>query len=231
MSEPILVGTRGWDHPAWRGGFYPEELPADWRLTYYNNLLRAVLVPGDSWTGIAEPDVRRWAEDSDPAFRFVLELPDEVARPGPPRAPMASLTEFFRTVAPIHAQIAGLFVRVAQGAPLDVSWLDALLTGIGTAHRVCVDLPPAWRVDAALGMLARHGSGLCWRADHEPEPVPGGRLLIALSNEGAARRQRAIVEKLVAGCRDEAAGGLFFEGERAAESAAQARQIAELMGV
>lgn len=231
MNVPILVGTRGWDHPVWRGGFYPEELPADWRLTYYNNLLRAVLVPGDSWTGIAEPDVRQWAEDSDPAFRFVLELPDEVARPGPPRAPMASLTEFFRSVAPIHAQTAGLLVRVAPGASLDVSWLEALLAGIGTAHRVCVDLPSAWRVDAALEALARHGCGLCWRADSEPDPVPGGRLLIALSSEGTARGQRVIVEKLAAGCRDGAIGGLFFEGERAAESASQARLIAELMGV
>ncbi len=34
----------GWDHPAWQGSFYPDDLPADWRLTYYANEVPGVLL-------------------------------------------------------------------------------------------------------------------------------------------------------------------------------------------
>ena len=34
MTEPLMIGTRGWDHGAWAGGFYPPELPDDWRFSF-----------------------------------------------------------------------------------------------------------------------------------------------------------------------------------------------------
>jgi len=31
VNEPILIGTRGWNHAS-GGDFYPAELPDDWRF-------------------------------------------------------------------------------------------------------------------------------------------------------------------------------------------------------
>jgi len=45
VNSQLLIGTCGWDHGHWCGPFYDPDLPTDWRLTYYANLLRAVLVP------------------------------------------------------------------------------------------------------------------------------------------------------------------------------------------
>jgi hypothetical protein len=231
MPHPLLIGTRGWDHDNWMGGFYPPELPREWRFCLYSNNLRAVLVPHDTWERVAEVDVQRWVEDSDPAFRFVLELPARVCEPAPLRTLSAPLTAFFHIVAPIRAQIAGLLVRVADAVAPEVSWLDGLLTELGASHPLCADLPPAWCTPQARRVLARHGAGLCWRADSEPAPTSGGRLIVALTGEGAARRQRAIVEKLAAVRADDTTVGLFFEGSKAAEYAGQTRLIAEMMGV
>jgi hypothetical protein len=41
-------------NPAWRS-FYPEDLPADWRLAYYAHFWRDLLVLADDWTA--------WVED------------------------------------------------------------------------------------------------------------------------------------------------------------------------
>jgi uncharacterized protein YecE (DUF72 family) len=231
MSDSILIGARGWDHPGWHGGFYPEELPADWRLTYYNNLLRAVLVPAETWEEVGDGELRQWAEDTDAGFRFVLELPAALSRPQPLRALTAPLTGFFRAVAPIHALTAGLLVAVPPDAVPEASWLDGLLAELGPARPVCVDLPPAWRTPHALRVLARHAAGLCWHADDEPAPVAGGRLLVALSAQEQPRAQRAILEKLAAWRRNEARAGLFLTGPNAAEQAGKTRLIAEMMGV
>jgi len=73
--EPWLrVGTRGWDHPAWHGRFFPADLPEEWRLTYYAAAAQAVLVPREQWAEAGEPAWQAWARDVPPVFRFYLEL-------------------------------------------------------------------------------------------------------------------------------------------------------------
>jgi len=69
----MLIGTIGWDWPDWTGTFYPENLPEDWRLSYYSVRLRAVLIPAEAWASAGEQIFATWCEDGDPEFRFVVE--------------------------------------------------------------------------------------------------------------------------------------------------------------
>ena len=80
----LSIGARGWLHPAWqqglRGGFYPEDLPPEWRLDYYANEFRQVLVPADDWQQADSDAIELWSEAVDPEFRFYIELPDALDR-------------------------------------------------------------------------------------------------------------------------------------------------------
>ena len=73
MTEELMVGTFGWDYPAWVGAYYPDDLPDDWRFGYYSNDFRSVLVPSDHFTGTGA-DISEWAEDCDESFRFVVQV-------------------------------------------------------------------------------------------------------------------------------------------------------------
>ncbi len=252
VAEPILVGARGWVHPKRAGGFYPEELPSDWRFAYYSNYLRSVLVPSETWKNTGIEEVREWVEDSDPEFHFVLELPDALSHPTPEIG--RSLEDFLKTVEPIAPQTAGFLLRPSPRAAPDRSWLERMLIALGGRHPLCVDLPPPWRTEDMPALPAQHGAGVCWRPEEEPTPRPGGRLLVALSREGAPRAQRRILEQLIQwhgernwahAVRPKGAGhgqpasqwqgksrraALFFDtGEAAVEQAKQARLIAELL--
>lgn len=232
MSEPILIGTRGWEHEDWRGGFYPPELPADWRLCYYSNLLRAVLVPGETWETAGVEDARQWVEDSDSAFRFVLELPAALSHPVPTGAIPGRLTEFFRLIGPIRAQVAGLVIRVTPESPPDRAWLEALLRSLAQTYPICADLPGAWRALEYTECLARHHAGLCWRGGSEPAPHPGGGLMVALSQEREPKAQRRLLEALTHWQGAQGVAALIFDTpEKAPECARQARLLAELMAV
>jgi hypothetical protein len=71
----VEIVTRGWDLHDEAGYFYPRDLPADWRLTFFSNAFPAVLIPANLWVR-ASPRLRRdWAEDVHDGFRFYLELP------------------------------------------------------------------------------------------------------------------------------------------------------------
>ncbi|MHB1401037.1 MAG: hypothetical protein ACYCWB_01425 [Thiobacillus sp.] len=69
----VLVGASGWQHPAWRGGFYPEDMPDDWLLSYYNTQLQAVYLPAAVWQAASEATWAQWLYDTRDGFYFVLE--------------------------------------------------------------------------------------------------------------------------------------------------------------
>ena len=170
MAESILIGTRGWDHPKWSGGFYPDALPADWRFSFYCNQLRAVLLPAEAWSAAPAAEVGAWAEDAFPEFRFVVEL-------------SAGSPSSLQILEPIRPQVAGLLLR-APATP-DKDWLAARLAELTASFPVCVDLPPEARAPDLLACLTQYDAGLCWHADIEPEPRPSGRLMVALAAAAA----------------------------------------------
>ncbi len=70
----VELGAVGWDHDRWCGGFYPHDLPREWRLTCYANEYRTVLIPEIYWLGGNIPEYRQWYEDVPDDFRFYLFL-------------------------------------------------------------------------------------------------------------------------------------------------------------
>lgn len=72
----VLVGATGWAHSAWRGRFYPEDMPDDWMLSYYNTQFSAVYLPAVVWQAASEATWGQWLYDTRDGFCFVLEPGD-----------------------------------------------------------------------------------------------------------------------------------------------------------
>lgn len=69
------VGARGWQHEDWAGSFYPDDLPADWRLAYYNHFFTCGYLDYQDWAQQTETTLAQWLTDTLPRFRLVLETP------------------------------------------------------------------------------------------------------------------------------------------------------------
>lgn len=76
MLAELVVGTYGWEHPAWLDVYYPDDLPEDWRLGYYANEFGCVVVPSGIWGAASQATIEQWLEDVGEDFMFFLELPD-----------------------------------------------------------------------------------------------------------------------------------------------------------
>jgi uncharacterized protein YecE (DUF72 family) len=55
--------------------FYPEGLPTDWQLSYYNTQFRCVYLPTELWTSSTDQEVASWLQDTHENFQFVLQAP------------------------------------------------------------------------------------------------------------------------------------------------------------
>ena len=228
MNEAILIGTRGWNHAS-GGDFYPAELPDDWRFCYYSNNLRSVLVPQELWDSVQRADVAQWQEDSDPAFRFVLELPAGLGDSFEQSKPDRRLEAFLDKAEPIAPRIAGLLLRIKSDTKLLPEPFENLLGRLAGIAPVCVDLPEGpWRDPQVYAVLRRQDAGRVWHCAQEPAPPPGGRLMLALAPPAPPREVRHWIEQLASWPGSQA--GIFFD-ENAAKTAQEARLIAELMAV
>jgi len=90
-STLVFVGATGWEHPAWRGRFYPHDLPDDWQLSYYNTQFQAVYLPAAVWQAASEANWTQWLNDTQESFHFVLEAgPAAAAEPASERVMLAT---------------------------------------------------------------------------------------------------------------------------------------------
>jgi len=72
-SQLVFIGAVNWTHPAWNGGFYPDDLPDDWLLSYYNTQFHAVYLPNSVWQTVPESTWLEWLNETHEGFVFVLE--------------------------------------------------------------------------------------------------------------------------------------------------------------
>jgi hypothetical protein len=78
LKQTINVGAYGWLHPHWINTFYPEDLPADWRLGYYSNEFNTVLVPSFYWQEHSLTDCAALLDDAHSGFQFFIECDDRI---------------------------------------------------------------------------------------------------------------------------------------------------------
>lgn len=201
----FLVAARGWRHPVWAVDFYPEGLPEDWRLSYYSNEFRAVVVPADYWPTVDALEVERWQEDTDEAFQFFLEVAD--LRTG--------WVDFSALVAPLAGQIGGILLRPAR-CDADLAQLELSLQRARQLAPVAVILPPGL-VPTAAGRqrLLDHGIDPPWRVDEGmPQWTPGALALARTDSTVRTPRQwREVVENCLSFGVDSDTVLLMLEGE------------------
>lgn len=108
-----LLGAIGWEHPAWDGTFYPEDLPPEWRLNYYNCAFECVYLPYATWRTTPLETLAAWRQDTLEHFRFLLEAP-----PTPSNADAALLDTLGEKAIVVHPRQGPILVWLEPDANL-----------------------------------------------------------------------------------------------------------------
>jgi uncharacterized protein YecE (DUF72 family) len=78
MSGRIVVGTQGWNYPAWVGPFYPVGTRQEDFLRLYSRVFTTVEIDSTFYATPPEKTVLGWAARVGDDFRFSLKLPQEI---------------------------------------------------------------------------------------------------------------------------------------------------------
>lgn len=203
-NYPLLIGACGWIHSDWFADFYPQDLPADWCLSYYANEFPVVLVTSPEWR-LAEAAATRWCEDTDTSFHFVVEI-------------MANTVETLQSqldrMAGFGERCAGILFRTSLS--MEVTAISALLDVINGAWPICLDFGgDNWPDDTVLPLLRERQIGWCWHGDGSADGLALGSLAVTRihSNEANPRQIRHWVETALRNSTEHRQSILLFEGE------------------
>lgn len=192
LQTELIVAPRGWTHPGWDGNFFPADLPDDWRLSYFSNEFRAVVVPEPDWLEAPVVEIERWVNDTPEEFAFYLEM----------AGPAVDWSRVAELIQPLAGQMGGFILRPDAVDP-DLAMMAASLDAATALAPVSLLLPEGVEPSAeGLGLLAESGAELGWRAGHGVPYWRGGGLgVIHVSGNMTytPRQWREIIEAGLAG--------------------------------
>lgn len=200
---PLLIGACGWSHSGWLADFYPQDLPVDWRLSYYANEFPVVLVTAQEWR-LPGATALQWCEDTETSFRFVVEITADTAEEIQPQ--LERVTGF-------GERCVGILLSTSLNA--EATTLNALLGVINNVGSLCLDFG-ADRPDEAVKQLLRQRQlGWCWHGDGPADGLTQGVLAVIriCSKEANPRQIRQWVETALDSSTQQRQSILLFEGE------------------
>lgn len=199
----LRVGARGWEYSDWTGEFYPDDLPEDWRFSFYSNEFQSILVPYETLARYDVEDWADWAEDTQKNFSFYVEI---------------SGTALWDKVKPyleaLGAQLKGVVVVVEELK--DVDALASLIKHLKTTAPVCIQRSGDAVSDQDMKTLQTcHEINECWDGNSE-SPVWGygdaAVLLCGVSEQNTPDKMRQLLEKGMEYAGKCDAIALFFTG-------------------
>lgn len=188
----ILVGTSGYKYPAWRGSFYPEELPAPRMLPFYAERFRTVEINATFYRMPTPKAIAGWAAATPPAFVFALKAPQRITHIGRLAGVDDTVRYFVETARGLGAKLGPLLFQLPPTLRKHTERLAAVLDLVPSGLRVAFEFRhPSWFADDVYALLRGRDAALCIVDDAEA----GTTVDVATASWGYVRlRDRAYTE-------------------------------------
>jgi len=157
----VLAGTSGFSYPAWRGSFYPEDLPPARMLAFYAERLEAVEVNATFYRMPRPSVLSAWRAAAGPRFSFALKAPRRITHLLRLRAAEGHLAAFYRAAAELGPCLGPVLFQLPPDLGKDLPRLKDFLGLLPAGGQAAFEFRhPSWFADEVLAALAERGAAL-----------------------------------------------------------------------
>ncbi len=167
----IAAGTSGFSYSAWKGPFYPKDLPNARMLQYYATRLPAVEINNTFYRMPKASMLASWAEQVPEGFRFALKASRRITHFSRLRD-CAEETDFFvRTARTLGPRLGAILFQLPPNLKADLARLEAFLESLPSDVPAVFEFRhDSWREPAVHAALRARGRGLVHVDDEESGP-------------------------------------------------------------
>jgi uncharacterized protein YecE (DUF72 family) len=228
----VLTGTSGWSYPAWKGLFYPRDLPATRFLAHYATRLATVEVNATFYRMPVARTLALWRAQTPAGFVFALKAAQRITHQKRLAGVGEEVTRFFAAAAELGVALGPVLFQLPPSMKRDVGRLRDLLELVPAGARAALEFRhESWRSSDVLQTVADARAALCVAdTDEGTTPLeataPFGYLRLRRTSYDAADLARW-AERLLAEPWGEAF--VFFKHEDAARGPGYALRMAALV--
>ncbi|HJO03215.1 MAG TPA: DUF72 domain-containing protein [Acidobacteriota bacterium] len=182
----ILAGTSGFSYKAWKGNFYPADLPDTRMLEFYAGQLPSVEINNTFYRMPSAKTVSRWQQVVPDEFRFVLKATRRISHFSRLRADDELLEYLFGVTAELGSRLGAHLVQMPPYAKKDIEALRAFLQRVAKGDRVAFEFRNESWFDADVYEALREFDSALVIADGGKVEVP----LVATASWGYLRLRR-----------------------------------------
>ncbi len=180
------IGTSGFQYPEWKGGFYPEKMPASGMLKYYAERFSGTEINYTFRSLPSAATIARWLDATPARFRFALKAPQKVTHFARLKNCGETLAAFQAAVAPLGEKLGPVLFQLPPNFAKDAARLRAFLADLPSGLRAAFEFRhESWFDDEVFAALREHGAALCI-AESEDLATPS----IATADFGYLRLRR-----------------------------------------
>ncbi|QWV97663.1 DUF72 domain-containing protein [Geomonas nitrogeniifigens] len=229
----LYIGTSGFSYTAWKGSFYPSDLPPGEMLRYYAGQFNSVEINNTFHRMPRDSVLAGWREEVPDAFRFVLKAPQRITHVNRLRDVSDAVSYFFDVAGVMGSRLGAVLFQLPPSLKKDVPLLHDFLALVPPGRRVALQFRHrSWLDDEVFALLHRNDAALCLvDVEGEPEIPP-----VATATWGYLRLRRPDYQveelgkwaELVRG-RGWSEAFVFFKHEDEAKGPLFARRFADLV--
>jgi uncharacterized protein YecE (DUF72 family) len=181
------VGTSGYSYREWKGGFYPEDLPADEMLRFYATRLPAVEINNTFYRLPKASVVESWAEQVPSGFRFVIKASRRITHIKRLKNALSETDYLFTTLRSLDRRLGAVLFQLPPQLRMDLPRLSSFLEMLpGDARAAFEFRHDSWFDDAVYACLQGKNAALCTAEDGEGDGTP----LVETADWGYVRLRR-----------------------------------------
>ncbi len=157
----IRAGTSGYSYPAWKGHFYPDDLPQKQMLSYYSSQLPCVEINNTFYRLPSEKMLAGWLEQTSEPFSFVLKASRRITHFGKLEDVDDTLRHLLQTTAVLGDRLGAHLFQLPPYLKKDVARLGAFLELLPAGTRAAFEFRnTSWFDDETYALLADHDAAL-----------------------------------------------------------------------
>jgi uncharacterized protein YecE (DUF72 family) len=187
MRRPrVLVGTSGFSYPAWRGTFYPADVPAAGMLRHYAGVFDTVEINHSFYRMPTPSLLSGWRRQTTPSFRFALKAPQRITHQRRLRDCEDLTRDFVRLAGTLGPALGPLLFQLPPHLKADVPRLAEFMRVLPSNVEAAFEFRhPSWFGDETYAVLRERRCALCI-ADTDDDTTP----LVATAPFGYVRLRR-----------------------------------------
>lgn len=180
-STPVArraVGTSGFAYDAWRGSFYPDDLPAKRFLEFYSQRFTTTEINATFYRFPRTHVVEGWARQVPEGFSFTLKMSQRVTHTRRLKDVDREMGWFCDGAYALGGKLAAVLVQLPPNFRKDADLLDAFLAKHATRLPMALEFRhDSWFDDAVYEILRRHRTALAVVETEDGDAVPRPRLV------------------------------------------------------